>query len=145
MKDFKELEEKYKDCLTEDVIKHYSLKYNLNREEAKKKLINDFENEAEEVNPRVIALKAMKGIRVLSSQIIGVVEREKDLTHRVQKLEGQLSYVMNIVDDLKNKVEENTDVFKKTVTLLMESINKHKKQSLLKRIWNKIKWIFLKH
>lgn len=34
MKDFKELEEKYKDCLTEDIIKHYSLKYNLNREEA---------------------------------------------------------------------------------------------------------------
>lgn len=102
-------------------------------------------HEAEEVDPRAIALKTMKGIRLLSPQIMGVMEREKDLTHRVQKLEGQLSYVMNIVDDLKNKVEENTDVFKKTVTLLMESINKHKKQSLLKRIWNKIKWIFLKH
>lgn len=119
-----ELEVKYKSFLTEDAIKAYSSMKRVSRQEAKEMLIKSFEFEENHIDIREIALKAMKGIRLLSPKTAGLELREKDTILEIKKLKSQVS-------SLKAENEK--------ITQLLEELVKEKLKP--KKEYNPIKWI----
>lgn len=133
-----------KEFITEDLIKQYSLVNNVSREEAKATLIDNFEKESSEVDPRQISLKAIKMIRHLSPKVGGLELRENDNLNRMRSIERQNAELRDEVRKLA-EFQQNMLV---TYDGVMRSVNNRvtrleENKGVFRWILNKLK-IFLK-
>lgn len=143
--------------LKTEVIRNYANKIGINLEEAKKRLETNYKKEVESVDAKEIALKSIKAIRLMSPQLAGVVQREKDVIMKVRSLEGEVKglriqvdvfskHIISLQDQnvtILKQLELQKNTFKKTITLLEEEINKSK-ESLFSCYWKKLKSYLLK-
>lgn len=114
MKDIEALKEKYKEYLSEGIIRHYCARYQYDRDTAIYKLCINFDKETESVDSKSIALKAIQGMRSISPKVAGLEIRERDTIQKISSLESEI----------------------KNLKLLLE------KQQVPKGFWNKVKWLF---
>ena len=119
-------ESKWAEFLTEDVIKAFCTQFRVGREEAKAKLIEGFKKE-ELIDPRHVALKAMKGIRLLSPKMAGLDNRVKDCMREIEIFLSQIS-------DVQEQLKEQRHTFKTAIELM-------EKNTVPRGFWNKIKWL----
>lgn len=117
---------KYSEFLTEDVIKAYCSQFRVGRDEAKSRLIEGFKNE-ELIDPRHVALKAMKGIRLLSPKFAGLDNRVKDCMYHLDVFKSQVSIV-------EKELEKQKQTFKEVIEVMEQN-------TIPKGFWNKIKWL----
>ena len=126
-------DEKYSEFLTEDVIKAYCGQFSVGRDEAKARLVEGFKNE-ELIDPRHVALKAMKGIRLLSPKVAGLNNRIKDCVYHVDSMRTKVSSFEGKMLDIEKQLIKQREAFKAAIRILEES-------AAPTGFWNKIKWL----
>lgn len=104
---------KHAALLDEAVIKQYSLSRRVSRDRAIIELIYNFETEENFIDPKAIAIQAMKAIRQELPKLNGLVLREKDTLDNVKQLKRDVTMLRQSLDEqqslyleLQGKVEE---------------------------------------
>jgi len=126
-------EAKYSEFLTEDVIKAYCGQFRVGRDEAKARLIEGFKNE-ELIDPRHVALKAMKGFRLLAPKFAGLDNRVKDCMHYVDSMRSTVDGMKSTISSMEEQLKKQKEIFKSAITLMEQN-------AVPKGFWNKIKWL----
>lgn len=114
------LKEKYKELLTEDTIKHYSLKLCISPDEAVLRLCANFEKEESSVDAKAIALNAMKGIRILSPKVNGMEQRERSIESRLRLAERNLKSINMEIEEQKKVRERQMEALETSAKKLLE-------------------------
>lgn len=141
MKDGKNYDDPEKG-ITNEAVGAYAVKCRISHTEAKERLEENYKKEVESTKAKEIALKCIKAIRLLTPQIAGVVQREKDWMHKINRIESKVNSLEFSVKDMKEEMENQKLTFKKALVTLIELQARNKPP---KGFWNRIKWIFKKN
>ena len=101
------------------VVEAYAIKVNVNLEEGRRRLEENYKKEVESVDAKEVALKCIKALRIISPKVTGLELREIDTIHRVNDLIRDIKAENREIKEENREIkEENRKVIRSVYDLL---------------------------
>jgi hypothetical protein len=101
---------------SEEAIKLFSVRRNINLEDAKKRLQENYKKEVEEVEFKEVALRLSNAMKVISPKMLGLEQRELERENRVKEAINKSNEAIdrvNFLEEKLHKLQNKPNIFKR--------------------------------